>query len=98
MARAAPRGPSPRSTIRRSAACSAPTRPRAAGRAGVPAASLDDPSIGDMLGAEAHERLVHDIAMLDEAGHPFSHEAMPARALSQGVFASAPAHFAAGRL
>ncbi|HEX7977597.1 MAG TPA: GTP-binding protein, partial [Gemmatimonadaceae bacterium] len=53
-----------------------------ASRAEVDVASLDDPSIGEMLGAEAHERLVHDIALLDEAGHPFSHEAVLAGALS----------------
>src|SRR3982750_3112679 len=46
-----------------------------ASRAEVSVASLDDPSIGTMLGDEAHERLVHDIALLDEAGHPFSPQA-----------------------
>jgi len=64
-----------------------------ASRAEVDVASLDDPSIGDMLGAEAHERLVHDIALLDEAGHPFSHEAVLAGALSPVFFASALTNF-----
>src|SRR4051794_10952802 len=64
-----------------------------ASRAEVDVASLDDPSIGDMLGAEAHERLVHDIALLDEAGHPFSHEAVLAGTLSPVFFASALTNF-----
>jgi peptide chain release factor 3 len=63
-----------------------------ASRAEVNVASLDDPSIGDMSAPEAHERLVHDIALLDEAGHPFSHEAA-AGALSPVFFASALTNF-----
>src|SRR4051794_8927135 len=64
-----------------------------ASRAEVDVASLDDPTIGEMLGAEAHERLVHDIALLDEAGHPFSHEAVLAGTLSPVFFASALTNF-----
>src|SRR3954451_16997466 len=46
-----------------------------------------------MLGAQAHEQLVHDIALLDEAGHPFSHEAVLAGALSPVFFASTLTNF-----
>src|SRR3954468_9869309 len=58
-----------------------------ASRADVQVASLDDPSLADLLGTEAQERLVHDIALLDEAGHPFSEQAMIAGALSPVFFA-----------
>ena len=64
-----------------------------ASRAEVSVASLDDPSVADLLGAEAHERLMHDIMLLDEAGHPFSHEAVLAGALSPVFFASALTNF-----
>ena len=64
-----------------------------ASRADVQVASLDDPAIGDMLGSEAHAQLVHDIALLDEAGHPFSEAAMLAGTLSPVFFASALTNF-----
>ena len=62
-------------------------------RAEVDVATLDDPSIGELLGAEAQERLLHDIALLDAAGHPFSHEAVLAGTLSPVFFASALTNF-----
>jgi peptide chain release factor 3 len=62
-------------------------------RAEVQAGSLEDAAIRDLLGAEAHERLVHDIALLDEAGHEFSEEAMLAGTLSPVFFASALTNF-----
>ena len=55
--------------------------------------SLEDAGIRTLLGSEAHERLVHDIALLDEAGHPFSPEAMLAGTLSPVFFASALTNF-----
>ena len=64
-----------------------------ASRAEVQAGSLDDPALRALLGTEAHERLVHDIALLDEAGHPFSREAMLAGTLSPVFFASALTNF-----
>ena len=51
------------------------------------------PSCAALLGDEAHERLVHDIALLDEAGHPFDHEAVLAGALSPVFFGSALTNF-----
>jgi peptide chain release factor 3 len=62
-------------------------------RAEVSVGTLEDMALRDMLGHEAHERLVHDIALLDAAGHPFSHEAVLAGALSPVFFASALTNF-----
>ena len=56
-------------------------------------ASLEDAAIADLLGREAHAQLVHDIALLDEAGHPFSEAAMLAGTLSPVFFASALTNF-----
>jgi peptide chain release factor 3 len=64
-----------------------------ASEADVQVASLDDPSVRGLLGAQAHDQLKHDIALLDEAGHPFSHEAMLAGTLSPVFFASALTNF-----
>jgi peptide chain release factor 3 len=62
-------------------------------RAGTQAGGLRDPALHDLLGAETHERLLHDIALLDEAGHPFRHEAVLAGALSPVFFGSALTNF-----
>jgi peptide chain release factor 3 len=64
-----------------------------ASRADVRVGALDDPAIRELLGEEAHDRLLHDIELLDEAGHPFSHEAVLAGALSPVFFASALTNF-----
>jgi peptide chain release factor 3 len=64
-----------------------------ASEADVQVKALDDPSLSDMLGSEAHAQLVHDIALLDEAGHPFSEAAMLAGTLSPVFFASALTNF-----
>jgi peptide chain release factor 3 len=64
-----------------------------ASRADVRVGSLDDPSIRELLGEEAHDRLLHDVELLDEAGHPFSQEAVLAGALSPVFFASALTNF-----
>src|SRR5260221_10307220 len=55
--------------------------------------SLDDERVRELLGAEAHERLTHDIALLDAAGHPFNQTAMLAGTLSPVFFASALTNF-----
>jgi peptide chain release factor 3 len=64
-----------------------------ASEAEVQVATLEDPSVRELLGEEAHDRLVHDVALLDAAGHPFSHEAMLAGTLSPVFFASALTNF-----
>src|SRR5437868_5369535 len=64
-----------------------------ASEADVRVASLEDPGLSDLLGAEAHQQLVHDISLLDEAGHPFSEAAMLAGTLSPVFFASALTNF-----
>ncbi|HEU4563035.1 MAG TPA: peptide chain release factor 3, partial [Gemmatimonadaceae bacterium] len=62
-------------------------------RAAVQVGSLEDASVRELLGAAAHEQLVHDIMLLDEAGHPFSHEALLAGDLSPMFFGSALTNF-----
>ncbi len=62
-------------------------------RASVRVASLDDAGIAELLGTEAHERLVHDIALLDEAGHPFDIGAVLDGTLSPVFFGSALTNF-----
>ena len=57
------------------------------------AGDLRDAALHDLLGAETHDRLLHDIALLDEAGHPFSHEAVLAGELSPMFFGSALTNF-----
>src|SRR6185312_3574572 len=47
----------------------------------------------DLLGAESHDRLVQDVALLDEAGHPFDEEAVMAGELSPVFFGSALTNF-----
>ncbi|CAN5160565.1 peptide chain release factor 3 [soil metagenome] len=62
-------------------------------RAVVNVSSLDDPGIRDILGASTHERLVHDIHLLDEAGHPFDSDQVLAGELSPVFFGSALTNF-----
>ena len=62
-------------------------------RADVHVGSLDDERVRELLGAEAHDRLTHDIALLDAAGHPFNQTAMLAGTLSPVFFASALTNF-----
>src|ERR1700754_1915759 len=47
-----------------------------AGRAEGQGGSPEGPAWRDLLGAESHARLVQDIGLLDEAGHPFDEEAV----------------------
>lgn len=62
-------------------------------RAEVQVGSLDDPSLADLLGVESHARLVQDVHLLDEAGHPFDEEAVLAGELSPVFFGSALTNF-----
>src|SRR3954470_14483117 len=55
--------------------------------------SLDSREIRDALGARTHERLVHDIELLNEAGHPFDEQAVLAGELSPVFFGSALTNF-----
>jgi peptide chain release factor 3 len=55
--------------------------------------ALDAAAVREQLGAETHERLVHDIALLDEAGHPFDEDAVLAGELSPVFFGSALTNF-----
>ena len=57
------------------------------------AGPLDSPDIIAHLGAEAHEQLLHDIQLLDEAGHPFDHEALLDGQLTPVFFGSALTNF-----
>ncbi|HET7564154.1 MAG TPA: peptide chain release factor 3 [Gemmatimonadaceae bacterium] len=62
-------------------------------RAGVQVRTLDDPELRELLGAAAHERLVTDVALLDEAGHEFSHDALLAGEMTPIFFGSALTNF-----
>ena len=64
-----------------------------ASRAGVHVAALDDPALGELLGADAHLRLMHDIELLDAAGHPFDEAALHAGNVSPVFFGSALTNF-----
>jgi len=55
--------------------------------------SLESPEIKALLGDAAHEQLVHDIHLLDEAGHPFSEEEVLAERLTPVFFGSALTNF-----
>jgi len=62
-------------------------------RAAVQVARLEDESLRGLLGDEAHERLAHDITLLDEAGHPFDEAALAAGELTPVFFGSALTNF-----
>ena len=62
-------------------------------RVAVQVASLESTHIRDMLGTETHERLKTDVALLDEAGHPFDIDALHAGTLSPVFFGSALTNF-----
>ncbi|HEX5436945.1 MAG TPA: peptide chain release factor 3 [Gemmatimonadaceae bacterium] len=64
-----------------------------ASRASVRVATLESADVRDLLGDAAHARLVDDIALLDHAGHPFSHEAVLAGELTPVFFGSALTNF-----
>jgi peptide chain release factor 3 len=62
-------------------------------RVAVRVGSLDSPEIREVLGDEAHERLLMDIALLDEAGHAFDLDSLHAGLLSPVFFGSALTNF-----
>ena len=55
--------------------------------------TLESPELRELLGPVAHEQLVHDVHLLDEAGHPFSEEAVTAGELTPVFFGSALTNF-----
>ena len=68
-------------------------REHGAREATVRVASIDDARLRDVLGEHAHAQLVHDIQLLDTAGHPFSAEAVDAGTLTPVFFGSALTNF-----
>jgi len=62
-------------------------------RAEVKVGSLDSVELQELLGPESHAQLVHDITLLDEAGHPFDHDELLAGELSPVFFGSALTNF-----
>ena len=56
-------------------------------------ASLDSPETHELLGEAAHATLLHDLELLDEAGHPFDEEAIASGELSPVFFGSALTNF-----
>jgi peptide chain release factor 3 len=62
-------------------------------RAGVHVSSLHDGSLRELLGAEAQEKLVQDISLLDAAGHPFDEQAFLTGDMSPVFFGSALTNF-----
>jgi peptide chain release factor 3 len=55
--------------------------------------SLDSPEVREALGERTHERLMHDIELLDHAGHPFDEQAVLDGELSPVFFGSALTNF-----
>ena len=55
--------------------------------------ALHDPATRALLGDATYEQLLHDVALLDEAGHPFSHEQVLSGELSPVFFGSALTNF-----
>jgi peptide chain release factor 3 len=62
-------------------------------RAEVKVGSLESADLKELLGDASHQQLVHDISLLDEAGHPFDHEELLAGELSPVFFGSALTNF-----
>jgi len=62
-------------------------------RAAVTAGTLDAPELRELLGERAHDQLLHDVMLLDEAGHPFDHELVLSGELSPVFFGSALTNF-----
>jgi peptide chain release factor 3 len=59
----------------------------------VTVGAVEDEATRELLGDEAHAQLIHDIQLLDEAGHPFSESALRQGELSPVFFASALTNF-----
>jgi peptide chain release factor 3 len=68
-------------------------RAHGAHEAVVRVGTLESAELRDRLGAESHAQLVHDIHLLDEAGHPFSEERVTAGELTPVFFGSALTNF-----
>ena len=66
---------------------------RGAQRPSVQVSRLDDPDVRALLGEPTHDKLVHDIALLDEAGHPFDEQEVLDGELSPVFFGSALTNF-----
>ena len=64
-----------------------------ASRADVRVGAIDSREILDLVGEEAHHRLLHDIHLLDEAGHPLDHAAVLGGELTPVFFGSALTNF-----
>ena len=64
-----------------------------ASRAAVHVGELASAEIRELLGAESHERLLQDVGLLDEAGHPFDQQAVLGGDLSPVFFGSALTNF-----
>ncbi len=62
-------------------------------RTAVRVDSLDSRQVRQTLGARTHDRLLHDVALLDGAGHPFDEAAVLAGELSPVFFGSALTNF-----
>jgi peptide chain release factor 3 len=62
-------------------------------RAAVRGGALHDPETRTLLGDPTYEQLLHDIALLDEAGHPFDEGAVLSGELSPVFFGSALTNF-----
>ena len=62
-------------------------------RAEVQVTDLTSEELRSVIGDEAHDRLVHDIALLDAAGHPFDQDALLAGELTPVFFGSALTNF-----
>ena len=62
-------------------------------RAPVRVGRLESAELRDLLGDVAHAALQHDVALLDAAGHPFSHEAVLAGEQTPVFFGSALTNF-----
>ncbi len=64
-----------------------------ASRLAAHSGAIDDPALRELLGPDAHDQLVNDIGLLDEAGHPFDEAAVLAGDLSPVFFGSALTNF-----
>ena len=64
-----------------------------ASRSAVQVGTLESEDVRALLGAAAHDQLLHDVELLDTAGHPFSEDDVMNGALSPVFFGSALTNF-----
>src|SRR5690606_35343699 len=62
-------------------------------RTAVRVGALDDPEVRDLIGEEAHNRLIEEIELLDLAGSDFDRERFLAGEVSPTFFGSALTNF-----